>query len=153
MAHTPTLALVLLTAAAFVLPHSASAQCAAPAEDGRWRNLNNNVNGDPSFIDVKMNGCGDESLNGAPPQASHYTMRAWAKQSTGQFYGRPPVSATYRRWNNTNWLYGRIPTGGYVDNMWLQVVQRDGKRELHVLIRHESLDSKPSSTSEYWFVH
>jgi hypothetical protein len=35
--------------------------------------------------------------------------------------------------------------------MWLQAVQRDGKRELHVLINHESLDGKPSSTSECWF--
>ncbi|HKD05931.1 MAG TPA: hypothetical protein VKB79_08515 [Bryobacteraceae bacterium] len=151
MAHAPGLAFAFLTAAAFVLPHSALAQCAAPAEDGRWRNLDNG--GEPFFIDVKMIGCGDESLNGALPQASHFSMRAWVKQSGGQFYKGPTVNATYRPWNRTKWLYARIPGGGYVDNVWLQAVQRDGKRELHVLIKHESLDSKPSSTSEYWFVH
>ncbi len=146
-------ALALLTASLFLSANSALAQCAAPAEEGRWRNLNMNNNGDPSFIDVKMLGCGDESLNGAEPEASHYTMRAWVKQSNGQFFGRPTVNATYRPWNRTKWLYGRIPTGGYVDNMWLQAVEKDGKRQLHVLIKHESLDSKPSATSEYWFVH
>lgn len=28
----------------------------------------------------------------------------------------------------------------------------DGKSQLRVLIRHQSLDSKPSSQSEYWFI-
>jgi hypothetical protein len=108
MAHTAlprtrkyrvALIFAFFTAAPFLLMHSASAQCAGPGEEGRWRNLDNA--GEPSFIDVKMLGCGDESLNGAAPQESHCTMRAWVKQSTGKFYGRPTVSAIYRPWKNT----------------------------------------------------
>jgi hypothetical protein len=33
----------------------------------------------------------------------------------------------------------------------MRVVQRDGQANLHVLIKHQSLDSKPSASSEYWF--
>jgi hypothetical protein len=88
-------------AARFLWPHSASAQWPRPLRTDE-RNLDNR--GEPSFIDVKMIGRGDESLNGAQAQGSRYAMRAWVKQSSGQFYGRPTVNATYRPWNGTKWL-------------------------------------------------
>ena len=47
-------------------------------------------------------------------------------------------------------MMGRLPTGGHIDNV-MRSVQNNGRRQLHVLIRHESLDRKPSSTTEHWF--
>ena len=78
-------------------------------------------------------------------------MRVWVQQSNGNLYGRPSVAAGYRAWKGAQWLVGRVPTGGYVDNVWARTEDKDGKRMLHVLIKHESLDSKPSATSEHWF--
>jgi hypothetical protein len=78
-------------------------------------------------------------------------MRVWVRQSTGKFYGRPAVKAVYRPWKNKKWLQGNVPTGGYVDQMWVHVEDRNGQSQLHVVIKHQSLDSKPSAQSEYWF--
>lgn len=129
----------------------ASAQCVGIREEGRWRNLD--PNGEPAYIDVKtIGGCGDESLNGqSAPSAQRHTLRVWVKQSSGKMYGRPPVNVAYRLSKGQKWLFGSVPTGGYVDRMWLRVEQRDGRPQLHVLIRHESLDRKPSSDSQYWY--
>ena len=79
-------------------------------------------------------------------------MRAWILQSSGNYYGRPTVPAVYRPWNGKRWLQGNVSTGGYQDQMWLRVEERDNRSELHVVITHKSLDSKPSARSEYWFV-
>ena len=128
----------------------ATPQCEAPSEVGRWRNLDGK--GEPAYIDIKMVGCGDQVLNGEQTSTSiSYTLRVWVKQPTGKFYGRPTVKATYRAWKNQQWLFGRVPTGGYEDQLWMRVVQRGGQANLHVLIRHQSLDIKPSASSEYWF--
>jgi hypothetical protein len=132
----------------FTFPRIATVQCVSPSENGRWRNLDDK--GEPAYIDVKMVGCGDEVLNGEQTSTS-YTVRVWVRQSTGKFYGRPTVRATYRAWKGEQWLYARVPTGGYQDHLWMRAVQRGGQSNLHVLIKHESLDSKPSSSSEYWF--
>lgn len=139
-------------AAILTFPQSALTQCAGISEEGRWRNLDNK--GEPSYIDVKMlGGCGDQVLNGVQTGSSpHYTMRVWVRQSSGQFYGRPTVNAVYRPWKGHRWLQGNVSTGGYQDQMWLLVEQRNGQSQLHVVIKHQSLDSKPSSQSEYWFV-
>jgi hypothetical protein len=130
-------------------PRVATAQCEAPSEVGRWRNLDGI--GQPAYIDIKMVGCGDQVLNGEQTSTSYYTLRVWTRQPTGKFYGRPTVKATYRAWKNQQWLFGRVPTGGYEDQMWMRVVQRGGQANLHVLIKHQSLDIKPSASSEYWF--
>jgi len=140
---------MLVVATSVISPAIAWALCASPAEDGRWRNLD--VNGDPFYIDVKMVNCGDQILNGVQTSTS-YAMRVWVKQSTGQLFGRPTVSATYQPWRGAQWLVGSVPVGGYLDHVWVRAVERDGQRQMHVLIKHESLDSKPSATSEYWFV-
>jgi len=143
---------LVAVASALVFPGVAFGQCVGIAEEGRWRNLDNN--GDPSYIDVRMvGGCGDQVLNGVETGSSvRYTMRVWVKQSTGQFYGRPTVTAVYRPWKGQHWLQGNVSTGGYQDQMWVRVEQRDSRSQLHVFIKHQSLDSKPSSQSEYWFV-
>jgi len=62
------------------------------------------------------------------------------------------VNAVWRQSKGKEWLQGNVSTGGYQDQMWLRVEQHDGKSELYVFIRHQSLDSKPSAHSEYWFV-
>jgi len=142
---------IFALASVITLPQIGSTQCVGIREEGRWRNLTNN--GDPAFIDVKMlGGCGDQVLNGEPTGSStRYTVRAWVRQSSGQFFGRPSVKAVYRPWNGKRWLQGNVPTGGYVDQMWLHAEDRDGRLQLHVFIKHQSLDSKPSSQSEYWY--
>ena len=161
MIAVPTLLrrIVQMMAVAAMLTFSqiALTQCAGISEEGRWRNLDNcnlDNNGEPSYIDVKMlGGCGDQVLNGVETGSSpHYSMRVWVKQSTGKFYGRPTVNAEYRPWKGHRWLQGNVSTGGYQDQMWVHVEQRDGRSQLHVFIKHQSLDSKPSSQSEYWFV-
>ena len=137
-----------LCATAAGWPLASHALCAGPPEGGRWRNLD--PTGDPAFLDVRMTGCGDQVLNGKQT-STNYNLKVWVRQSSGQFYGRPTVAADYRTWKGQRWMVGRVPTGGYVDNVWMRQVQTDGKRQLHVLIKHESLDSKPSSTTEHWF--
>ena len=126
----------------------AHALCASPAEMGRWRNIA--ANGDPAVLDLRMTDCGDQSLNGEQTRTS-FRMRVWVLQSSGNYYGRPSVPANRRTWQGKQWFVGRVPTGGYVDHVWARVEPRDGKPHLHVLIKHESLDSKPSASSEHWF--
>jgi hypothetical protein len=130
-------------------PLASHALCASPAEAGRWRNIEPKET-DPAFLDVRMTSCGDQVLNGQQTETA-YKLRVWIRQSSGQFYGRPSVAASYKTWKGQRWMMGRVPTGGYIDNVWMRSVQNNGQRQLHVLIRHESLDSKPSSTTEHWF--
>lgn len=137
-----------LATVASTAPMQTWALCASPKESGRWHNTN--PTGDPAYIDVKMVDCGDQVLNGEQTK-TRYTLKVWVKQSSGKFYGRPAVNAVYRTSKGVKWLYGRVPTGGYEDQMWLRALDRDGKPHLHVLIKHQSLDSKPSSTSEHWY--
>ena len=126
-------------AAILAFPQIALAQCAGISEEGRWHNLDNN--GEPSYIDVKMlGGCGDQVLNGVQTGSNpHYTMRVWVRQSSGQHYGRPTVNAVYRPWKGYKWLQGNVSTGGYQDQMWLRVEERNGQSQLHVFIKHQSL--------------
>jgi hypothetical protein len=114
--------------------------CGGSPELGRWRITLPNVN--PELLDLRMTNCEEDA---------RYRLRAWVRQSDGKWYGRPSVKATWEQWNGKRWFVGRVPTGGYVDEIWARAVQRDGKRMLHVYINHESLDSKPSSTDEYWY--
>lgn len=142
--------LVVVTALAF--PRLASSQCAGVSEEGRWRNLD--AKGDPAYIDVKMvGGCGDQVLNGEQtPSTVHYTLRVWVKQPTGKFFGRPSVTAAYRPWNGKRWLHGNVYAGVYQDQVWVHAEERNHQQQLHVVIRHASLDKRPSYQSEYWFV-
>ena len=149
-AYCRRLALLLAAATTFVLPTVAFAQCATVAEEGRWKNLDDK--GDPLYLDVKMLGCGDQALNGAETESTHYTMGAWNRVAAGGFHARPIKAAYYRPFQGKRWLYAPLPNIPYIDQTWVEAVQRDGKWELHVLIRHEPLDKRPSYTSEYWFV-
>lgn len=119
---------------------TAHALCSGSPELGRWRITLPNVN--PELLDLRMSNCEEEA---------RYRLRAWVRQSDGNWYGRPSVEATWRNWNGKRWFVARVPTGGYVDAIWARAVQREGKRMLHVIINHESLDSKPSSTDQYWY--
>jgi hypothetical protein len=141
--------LIGLCASLPLWPLASHALCANPAEGGRWRNVDP-AQTHPAFLDVRMTSCGDQVLNGEQT-STNYKLRVWVRQSSGQFYGRPSVAAKYRSWDGKRWMVGRVATGGYVDNVWLRAVDNNGQRRLHVLIKHESLDSKPSSTTEHWF--
>jgi hypothetical protein len=99
-----------------------------------------------------VGGCGDEVLNGEQTGSGvRYSVRVWVKQSTGPFCGCPTVNAVYRPWKEQQWSQGNVSTGGYQDQMCVHVEQRVARPQLHVFIKHKSLDSKPSSHSEYWF--
>jgi len=128
---------------------SAHALCSAAKEEGRWRNVN--AQAQPAMIDVRMSNCGDQVLNGEQTHTT-YKVQAMTRQSSGELYKRPWVSAFYRSWNGRQWLVGKVPTGGYVDHMWMDAVTRNGVPHLRVIIKHQSLDSKPSAQSEHLFV-
>jgi hypothetical protein len=140
--------LIALSAPAVAWPLAAQALCASPPEAGRWRNID--PKGEHAVIDLRMADCGDQVLNGQQTESS-YRLQVWVLQSSGKLYGRPPVPARYQSWKGQQWLVGRVPTGGYLDHVWANAEQHDGERRLHVLIKHESLDSKPSAQSEHWF--
>jgi hypothetical protein len=144
--------LILVVSTILLYPRPATAQCVGIAEEGRWRNLDDK--GEPTYVDIKeLGGCGDESDNGnIQGGGSHYSVRVWVRQDTGKFFGRPTLNGFYRAWKGKQWLRANVTTGGYQDQMWMVVDQHEGKTQLHVMIRHQSLDIKPSAQSEYWFV-
>ncbi|MEO8004710.1 MAG: hypothetical protein ABI771_07380 [Betaproteobacteria bacterium] len=142
---------VLARAAVAVLmaaPNLAAALCAAPPESGRWQNMDDA--GDPYRIVITLDDCGDQVLNGQQTQ-SRLGLRAWVKQSSGQLYGRPKVQARYVVDKGKRWLFAKVPTGGYVDNIWARRDDRGGAKQLYVFIRHKSLDSKPDAESKLRF--
>lgn len=125
------------------------ASCAAPQEGGRW--WNKNALGDPISLEVSLDECGDQVLNGEQTSTT-YGLKVFVKQSSGNLYQRPKVRAVYRNSNGKRWLYAKVPTGGYVDHIWLRPSNENGQSQLYVYIKHESLDSKPSAESKHWFV-
>jgi hypothetical protein len=136
-------------AVGLAVPVAAKALCAGPEEGGRW--WNKDASGDPISIEVRLDDCGDQVLNGQQTK-TRYSLRVFVKQSSGQLYQRPKVDASYRVSKGIRWLYARVPTGGYVDNMWLRTQVLNGRKQLQVFILHESLDSKPNAKSNFWFV-
>jgi hypothetical protein len=122
--------------ATFVLSTSAQAICSSPLA-GRWTNLQPGK--DPGILDVSFISCGDTNTQ---PDTS-FGVRPWVKQSSGKWYGRPRVKAAFVNSQGKQWLLGKVPTGGYVDHMFLRVENGN----LRVFIRHKSLDSKPDATS------
>ncbi|HYP07403.1 MAG TPA: hypothetical protein VER03_14315 [Bryobacteraceae bacterium] len=123
----------------------AQAVCSTIREEGRWRNLDNQAN--PAYLDVKTFGCDDTDSG----EQTRYTLRCWSRLSDGKFFGREPVNAVYRVWNNKRWLVGKVYVGGYQDIVWMRAVDRGGEKHLHVLIKHKSLDRKPDAQSEFWY--
>jgi hypothetical protein len=124
-------ALLAFTADAF-------AQCSSP-ETGRW--VNTKPGGDPEQIEVYFAECGDTAGS-----ETRMAVKAFVRQSSGGLYQRAPVKASYVVEKGTRWLLAKVPTGGYVDKMWMRVVHRDNQTILKVFIKHESLDSKPSAS-------
>jgi hypothetical protein len=115
----------------------ASAQCSSP-DVGRWVSVK--PGGDPEQIDIYFAECGDTAGS-----QTRMGVKVFVRQSSGGLYQRPPVSAVYVVDKGTRWLLAKIPTGGYVDKMWMRVVRgRENQQFLKVAIKHESLDSKPS---------
>ena len=137
-----------LSAVSLALPNRASSLCAGPAEGGRW--WNKNPAGDPISVEVTLDQCGDQVLNGQQTSTT-YGLKVFVKQSNGNLYQRPKVKATYRTSDGKRWLYAKVPTGGYVDHVWLRTYPVNGQTQLYVYVKHESLDSKPSAESKLWF--
>ena len=131
---------------ALLVPSSAAmAICAGPPGSGDWTNTDRN--GSPYWIRIELIGCGDVSLNGAPPSPTRTGVRVWVKQSHSSLYQRPRVEGQVRGGIVT----ARVPTGGYVDVMTMRQIRVNGRDFLDVDILHESLDSKPGRRSRYRF--
>jgi hypothetical protein len=142
------LALVVVGFSVVSITENIQASCAGPQEGGRW--WNKNAAGDPISLEVSLDQCGDQVLNGQQT-ATTYGMKVFVKQSNGNLYQRPKVRAIYRNSNGKRWLYAKVPTGGYVDHIWVRPSNQNGQSQLYVYIKHESLDSKPSAESKHWF--
>lgn len=97
-----------------------------------------------------MTDCGDQVLNGVQTK-TRYAVKVSVKQSSGALYQRPQVEGQYRTSKGKGWIFVKVPTGGYVDNMWMRAETVSGKTQLYVYILHKSLDRKPDATSQLWF--
>jgi hypothetical protein len=144
-----TLALVVPGIGIVTYTEYMQASCAGPQEGGRW--WNKNALGDPVSLEVSLDRCGDQVLNGQQTETT-YGLKAFVRQANGNLYQRPKVRAIYRNSNGKRWLYAKVPTGGYMDHVWLRPSNENGQAQLYVYIKHESLDSKPSAESKHWFV-
>jgi hypothetical protein len=144
-----TLTLVVLGIGAVTYTEDIQASCAGPQEGGRW--WNKNAVGEPISLEVSLDQCGDQVLNGQQTGTA-YGLKVFVRQSNGNLYQRPKVRAVYRNSNGKRWLYAKVPTGGYVDHVWLRTSNENGQSQLYAYIKHESLDSKPDAESKFWFV-
>jgi hypothetical protein len=127
-----------LTITAFADGHTVE-QCSS-ADVGRWINLK--AGDDPEQIEIYFADCGDTEGS-----QTRLGTKVFVRQSSGGLYQRPAVSAQRVIDKGIHWIFANVPTGGYVDKMWMRRVRRDNQDFLKVFIRHESLDSKPSATS------
>lgn len=140
-------AIVMLLAVGFA--GTATAMCVSPKEGGRW--WNTDPKGDPISLEVTLDECGDQVLNGVKTETS-YGVKVFVKQSNGNLYQRPKAKAKFKKSRDgKTWLGASVPTGGYVDHIWLRRNDVNGQERLYVYIKHESLDNKPSAESRYWF--
>jgi hypothetical protein len=130
-------AVAILIAVTFSRP--VLAQCSSP-ETGRW--INTAQGGDPEQIEIYFAQCGDTAGS-----VTRMGVKVFVRQSSGGLYQRPPVHLSTVTDKNIDWLFAKVPTGGYVDKMWMRRIRRNNQVFLKVFIRHESLDSKPSATS------
>lgn len=130
---------VLLASACVAWPFTAQGSCAGTDETGLWRN--DDASSDLARIEIRML-CERDRLQ----------LQASVWRSDQSLFARPFVPAHYvRTTQGERWLFAKVPTGGYLDKIWVRAVTTDGQRYLRVVIRHESLDSKPSSHSKFWF--
>ena len=130
---------ILLASLLFVAP--ALAQCSSP-DVGRW--INTKAGGDPEQIEIYFAECGDTAGS-----TTRIGVKVFVRQSTGGLYQRPAVKASTVVDKNIRYLFAKVPTGGYVDKMWMRRIRRNNQEFLKVQIKHESLDSKPSATSSF----
>ena len=148
MAGAVALALAGFTLVSVVEPESIGASCAGPQEGGRW--WNKNASGES---DLARGGAGAVRRSGAQRRSRRrptYGVTVFVKQSSGNLYQRPRALAVYRKSNGNQWLYAKVPTGGYVDHIWLRPANETSPTQLYVYIKHESLDSKPDAESKLY---
>jgi len=132
-------AVAILVTVTFGRP--ALAQCSSP-DAGRW--INTAHGGDPEQIEIYFAQCGDTAGT-----VTRMGVKVFVRQSSGGLYQRPPVNLSNVTDKNVRWLFAKVPTGGYVDKMWMRRIRKDNQEYLRVFIKHESLDSKPSATDWY----
>jgi hypothetical protein len=136
--------LAVLAGAVLSIPGAAHALCAAQPEEGIWRNLSGT---DPYQVEVRG---GDCEVEGSPA----FFVTVWVKQSSGALYNRGTFRADLRHTNDgAKWIVPKpYGVGGYFEHLWLREYNHNGQKYLRVWVYDESLDAKPSATSDYWFV-
>jgi hypothetical protein len=139
-AHRTIIAALVAT---FILSGSALAMCSLP-DVGRWVNVK--PGGDPEQIEIYFTECGDTEGS-----ETRLGAKVFVRQSSGGLYQRPPVSVAFITDKGTEWMLAKVPTGGYLDKIWMRRVRVGNQEFLRVLIKHQSLDSKPSATSSYTY--
>lgn len=139
----------VVTGAFAVVAQPASALCASPTERGTWYNQ---TSSGPAAIDIKMVSCGDQVLNGSQTK-TNYEVKVWERQSDGTLYERGTYKAWRQQAEGVTWLVTSVPVGGYVEELWMRAVDKaDPAQRLRVWIEYESLDAKPSTTSDSEFL-
>ena len=132
---------ILGTVAFLSFTQPAHAVCSSPLVGG-WRNTTM-VTG-PGFMRIRFSSCGDTS--GA---VTRFAVKPYVLQSSGNWFQRPTVQGRMvRDKNGQTWLRADVPTGGYVDEMW---IRNNGNDALRVFIKHRSLDIKPHAQSWHDF--
>jgi hypothetical protein len=94
----------------FAIAAPAAAQCSSPYV-GRW--FAQSAGGDPEQIEVYFAACGD---TGGPTRIG---VKVFVRQSSGALYQRAPVNGSHVVDKGRNYLCAKVPTGGYVDKMWM----------------------------------
>jgi hypothetical protein len=132
---------VLGLLAFFSFAQPAQAVCSSPLVGG-WRNTAMKTG--PGFMRIRFSSCGDTS--GA---VTSFAVQPYVLQSTGKWFQRPTVKGRMvRDKQGQSWLRADVPTGGYVDEMW---IRNNGNDALRVFIKHRSLDIKPHAQSWHDF--
>lgn len=132
---------VLASLAFFSFAGPAQAVCSSPLVGG-WRNATMETG--PGFMRIRFSSCGDTA-----GEETRFAVQPYVLQSTGKWFQRPTVKGRMvRDQKGQSWLRADVPTGGYVDEIW---IRNNGKDALRVFILHRSLDKKPDAKSWHDF--
>jgi Ricin-type beta-trefoil lectin domain len=125
-----------------LLASRALALCAGALEDGLWQNLNGD---DPARVKIDQANC-------EVPGGSPFSVTVWVRQASGALYQRGVFAGSYQTASDgSQWIYAQYGVGGYFAHQWVREYTFSDQRYLRVWIYWESLDSKPSATSDSWF--
>lgn len=121
-----------------LLPEFAHAVCSHSVIGG-WQKTGGESG--PDFLRIRFSSCGD-----TPDTITTIAVEPWVWRSDRTWFERPTVQGDFvQDQTGRSWLRADVPTGGYVDEMW---IRNDGGNDaLQVYIRHRSLSQNPDAES------